>query len=138
VPLSPSSSLPAVLVVDDHPVAREPLAKLLRYEGYDAICAGNGVEALESMSLSRPDLILLDVMMPKMNGLDFLAHVRADARFRDIPVIALTGSMDPKQIRRLHALGVVEVLTKARFTVEELLQHVRANTRQGKTAAAAT
>jgi CheY-like chemotaxis protein len=130
-PLSPS---PAVLVIDDHPVAREPLATLLRYEGYDAICAGNGVEALESMKLSRPDLILLDVLMPKMNGLDFLEHVRADERVRDIPVIALTGSMDPKQIDRLHALGVAEVITKARFTVEQLLEHVRAHLPHAKAA----
>ena len=134
--LSPPLSLPAILVVDDHPVAREPLAKLLRYEGYDAVCAGNGVEALESMSLSRPDLILLDVMMPKMNGLDFLEVVRAHARFRDIPVIALTGSMDTKQIGRLHALGVVEVLTKARFTVELLMEHIRTHAPQGGAAVA--
>jgi CheY-like chemotaxis protein len=133
-----SSPSPAILVIDDHPVAREPLAKLLRYEGYDAMCAGNGVEALESMSLSRPDLVLLDIMMPKMNGLEFLALVRADARFRDIPVIALTGSMDPKQIDRLHKLGVVEVITKARFTVEQLLEHVRTHAPQGRPTLAAT
>ena len=131
--MSPS---PAILVIDDHPVAREPLATLLRYEGYDAICAGNGLEALESMKLSRPDLILLDVMMPKMNGLDFLERVRADERVREIPVIALTGSMDPKQIHRLHALGVIEVMTKARFTVEQLLEHVRAHTPQPRPALA--
>jgi CheY-like chemotaxis protein len=131
--VSPS---PAILVIDDHPVAREPLARLLHYEGYDSICAGNGVEALESMSLSRPDLILLDVMMPRMNGLDFLELIRADARFREIPVIALTGSMDPKQIDRLHALGVVEVVTKARFTVDRLLEQIRANTPQARVAAA--
>jgi CheY-like chemotaxis protein len=129
--VSPS---PAILVIDDHPVAREPLAKLLRYEGYDALCAGNGVEALESMSLSRPDLILLDVLMPKMNGLEFLELVRVDDRFRDIPVIALTGSMDPKQIDRLHALGVVEVVTKARFAVDQLLEHIRIHAPQGKAA----
>jgi CheY-like chemotaxis protein len=134
--VSSSPSSPAVLVIDDHPVAREPLAKLLRYEGFDAICAANGVEALESMTLSRPDLILLDIMMPKMNGLEFLQLVRADVRLRDIPVIALTGSMDPKQIDRLHALGVVEVITKARFTVEQLLEHVRTYAPQGRAALA--
>ena len=53
-----------------------------------------------------------------------------------IPVIALTGSMDPKQIHRLHALGVIEVMTKARFTVEQLLEHVRAHTPQPRPALA--
>jgi two-component system phosphate regulon response regulator OmpR len=114
-----------ILVIDDHPVAREPLAKLLRYEGFQTACAANGVEALAVMQHSRPALILLDVMMPKMNGLDFLQAIRADARHVDIPVIALTGSMDPNQIDRLRELGVVEVMTKARFTVEQLLAYVR-------------
>lgn len=134
--MSSSPLSPAILVIDDHPVAREPLAKLLRYEGFDAICAANGVEALESITLARPDLILLDVMMPKMNGLDFLQRLRGDVQLRDIPVIALTGSMDPKQIDRLHALGVVEVITKARFTVEQLLEHVRTHVPQAKAALA--
>ena len=119
---------PLILVIDDHPVAREPLARLLRYEGYQAACAANGVEAIDLMSLSPPDLILLDVMMPKMNGLEFLEWIRADARLCDIPVIALTGSMDPKQIDRLHALGVAEVIAKSRFTIEQLLTHVRLHT----------
>jgi CheY-like chemotaxis protein len=131
-----------ILVVEDHPVAREPLARLLRYEGYQTACAANGVEALDWMSASwlsasasgassscaPPHLILLDVMMPKMNGLEFLEWIRADARFRDIPVIALTASLDPKQIDRLRALGVAEVIAKSRFTIEVLLTHVRLHT----------
>ena len=114
-----------ILVVDDHPVTREPLAKLLRYEGFQTTCAANGVEALDAVAGSRPDLILLDVMMPKMNGVDFLQNVRADARLRSIPVIALTGSMDPHQLERLKELGVAEVMTKARFTVDQLIERVR-------------
>jgi chemosensory pili system protein ChpA (sensor histidine kinase/response regulator) len=132
--LSCPASPAAILVVDDHAVAREPMARLLQYEGYEAICASNGVEALESMSLSRPDLILLDVVMPKMNGLEFLEAIRADVRFKDVPVIALTGSMNPKQITRLYALGVAELIIKARFTVEELLAHVRRHAPRGKPA----
>jgi chemosensory pili system protein ChpA (sensor histidine kinase/response regulator) len=123
-PASPPAPA-AVLVVDDHPVTREPLARLLRYEGFTARCAANGLEALDSVATDRPDLILLDVMMPKMNGVDFLTNLRADAGLRSIPVIALTGSMDPQQLERLKQLGVAETMTKARFTVEELLDRVR-------------
>jgi two-component system, OmpR family, response regulator MprA len=116
-----------ILVVDDHPVTREPLAKLLRYEGFQTASAANGVEALTAVGHARPDLILLDVMMPKMNGVDFLRSVRSDARWQSIPVIALTGSMDPHQLDRLKQLGVAEVMTKARFTVEQLLERIRAH-----------
>jgi CheY-like chemotaxis protein len=114
-----------ILVVDDHPVTREPLARLLQFEGFRTACAANGVEALAAVGRERPDLILLDVMMPKMNGVDFLDHLRRDASAAAIPVIGLTGVLDPKQVARLKALGVADVLTKARFTVEQLLACVR-------------
>jgi len=114
-----------ILVVDDHPVTREPLARLLQFEGFRTTCAANGVEALAAVGLARPDLILLDVMMPKMNGVDFLGHLRRDAAGADIPVIGLTGVFDSHQIARLRELGVADVLTKARFTVEQLLVCVR-------------
>ena len=116
-----------ILVVDDHPVTREPLARLLRYEGFKTTCAANGVEALAAVGQSRPDLILLDVMMPKMNGVDFLDALRRDPGGQAIPVVALTGVLDPNHIARLRELGAVEVMTKARFTVEQLLEVVRAH-----------
>ena len=114
-----------ILVVDDHPVTREPLARLLRYEGFEARCAANGVEALDLLAESAADLILLDVVMPKMNGVDFLQNVRDDPRWRSIPVIALTGCMEPNLFARLENLGVAEVMSKARFTVDELMDRVR-------------
>jgi chemosensory pili system protein ChpA (sensor histidine kinase/response regulator) len=119
--------LSSILIVDDHAVTREPLAKLLRYEGFETTSAANGVEALDCCAGARPDLILLDVMMPKMNGVDFLQNVRADARLRTIPVIALTGTLDGHQLQRMKELGVVEVITKARFTVDQLIDRVRAH-----------
>jgi CheY-like chemotaxis protein len=114
-----------ILVVDDHPVTREPLARLLQFEGFRTACAANGVEALAAVAQSRPDLILLDVMMPKMNGVDFLEHLRRDPDGASIPVIGLTGVFDPNHLARLRELGVADVLTKARFTVEQLLECVR-------------
>jgi CheY-like chemotaxis protein len=115
-----------ILVVDDHPITREPLAKLLRHEGYETASAANGVEALDAVERSHPDLILLDVVMPKMNGVDFLQNLRADAGLRHIPVIALTGSMDRNHVDRLKQLGVADVMTKAQFQVDALLEKVKA------------
>jgi CheY-like chemotaxis protein len=109
------------------------MAKLLRYEGFNATCAANGVEALDVLSRARVDLILLDVMMPKMNGLDFLQSLRGNLSLRHIPVIALTATLDPNQLTRLHELGVVEVMPKARFTIEQLLERVRFHSPGGGT-----
>jgi CheY-like chemotaxis protein len=122
----PPPAAATILVVDDHPVTREPLARLLRYEGFATALAANGVEALESVAAARPDLVLLDLMMPKMNGVDFLRNLRADVRSRGVPVIALTGSLDPHHLERLRELGVADVIAKARFTVDELIGRVRA------------
>jgi CheY-like chemotaxis protein len=68
--------MPLILIADDHPIAREPLARLLKHEGYETACASNGLEALDVMRERRPDLILLDMMMPKMGGLAFLRALR--------------------------------------------------------------
>jgi CheY-like chemotaxis protein len=114
-----------ILVVDDHAVTREPLARLLGHEGFHAVCAANGVEGLAAMEDRRPDVILLDVMMPKMNGIDFLRVLRNDSRWRTIPVIALTGSLDPNPLASLQNLGVDQVMTKAKFTVDVLLERIR-------------
>ena len=76
-----------VLVVDDHPDTRRLLAKLLEIVGHPAVCVGSGQEALEFVEQTRPGLVVLDVMMPDMSGLEVLGALRADARWRDVPVV---------------------------------------------------
>jgi CheY-like chemotaxis protein len=114
-----------ILVVDDHAVSREPLAKLLRYEGYETASAANGAEALRAVAARRPDLVLLDVMMPKMDGLTFLEAARQTPGWGDVPVIVLTGVLDPNQIARAKAMNVREVMPKAKFTIDDLLCRIR-------------
>src|SRR3954453_10049533 len=116
-----------ILIADDHPIAREPLARLLRLEGYETACAANGLEALDRVAERRPDLILLDMMMRKMNGRAFL-RARADPRpaARGLPpVIVMTSVSDSPDVERARALGVRDVILKARFTVDDLLARVR-------------
>src|SRR5256885_2299324 len=114
-----------ILLVDDMPITREPLAKILAYEGYDVLAAGNGLEAIETLRDHPIELLLLDVMMPKMNGIQLLEALRGQERFKSLAVIALTGSMDRAHISRLRELGVSEIVTKARFKIDELLARVK-------------
>jgi CheY-like chemotaxis protein len=121
-----------ILIADDHPIAREPLAKLLSYEGYETTCASNGLEALDAIRRRRPDLILLDLMMPKMGGLAFLQAARDfETEQHDpsatIPIILLTAITDSPDLARARELGATEIIPKARFTVEELLVRIRAH-----------
>src|SRR3954469_22635224 len=114
-----------ILLVDDMPITREPLAKILAYEGYDVLAASNGLEAIERLRDHPIELLLLDVMMPKMNGIQLLETLRQQERWKNLDVIALTGSMDRAHISRLRELGVNEILTKARFKIDELLKRVK-------------
>ena len=114
-----------ILLVDDSPMPREPLARLLAYEGYDVLAASNGLEAIDTLRDQSVDLLLLDVMMPKMNGIELLESLREQERYKDLVVIAVTGSMDRAQLTRLRELGVTEIVIKARFKIDELLDHLK-------------
>jgi CheY-like chemotaxis protein len=83
-----------VLIVDDDRDVRDAMAELLSDEGYDCVQAKNGLEALAVLKLERPGLLLVDLIMPIMNGVDLLARLRQDPGLRDIPVIAMTAAND--------------------------------------------
>jgi DNA-binding response OmpR family regulator len=114
-----------ILVVDDDPQARKPLARLLKMEGHDVLCAENAIMAMASAINSRPDLILLDVAIPPMDGLTFLFLLRERPHGRDVPVIVITGMDDENTMRRARELGVTEYLIKSQFSTRDLLDLVR-------------
>jgi CheY-like chemotaxis protein len=91
----------AILVVDDEEDVRETLAELLANEGYVAMMAGNGREALHTMEKFLPDLIITDITMPDMNGGELMRNLAADPRFERIPVMVVTALPE----RALEALG---------------------------------
>jgi CheY-like chemotaxis protein len=118
-------NMSTVMVVDDMPVVRETVAKLLKHEGFDTVCAANGQEALDAVRRVPPDLVLLDVMMPVMDGMQFLEQLRADPKIRDIPVIVMTAFSDDEWQRRALQLGISEYLVKARCSISEMISSVR-------------
>ncbi len=114
-----------ILVVDDMAVFREPIAASLRLEGYKTECAEDGREALDQARITKPDLILLDISMPKMDGLTCLATMRQDPHLMHIPVIMLTADSDKDHIIQAAKLGVKNYLLKSQFSTEELLDRVQ-------------
>ena len=114
-----------ILIIEDHPEVREPMSRLLRIEGYRALPAANGSAAMALLQSETVDLVLLDLMMPKMDGIAFLEAVRADPRWQGLPVLVLTGLIEGSSITRARELNVTDVLPKARFTVDELLARIR-------------
>jgi two-component system response regulator MprA len=112
-----------VLVVDDEPAVRDSLARSLRFEGYDVSLAGDGEQALRSIATRRPDVVVLDVLMPRLDGLATCRRLRAQND--DLPVLMLTardGISD--RVVGLDA-GADDYLIKP-FALEELLARLRA------------
>lgn len=117
--------MPKILIADDHAVTREPLARLLQYEGFDTATAANGLEALAALDSGSVDLLLMDMMMPKMDGLKLLEAVRADGRLRDTPVLVLTAQVEGSCLARARELNVCGIMTKAGFNLADLFDRVR-------------
>jgi DNA-binding response OmpR family regulator len=101
-----------ILIVDDDPDAREILSRLLTGEGYECLTAEGGEQCLEVARSEPVDVILLDVMMPGMDGIQVCDQLRADANLRSIPVILLTARDDISTRAQGMERGVSEYLTK--------------------------
>jgi len=101
-----------ILIVDDDPHAIEILTRMLGREGYACLSAAGGAPALETLQTQAVDVILLDVMMPDMDGLQVCERLRQDEHLRQIPVILLTAKDDMETRARGMSLGVSEYLTK--------------------------
>ena len=115
-----------VLLIEDDESTREMMTKLLTREGWGVKTAENGVAALEKMQESRPDLILLDLMMPEMDGFEFAHRLRERPEWQAIPVIVLTAK-DITDEDRLRLNGYVEkIVQKGAWNSEALLRDVRA------------
>jgi len=114
-----------VLIVDDMPASREAMSKWLQRQGYETATARNGAEGLVRLKDTKPDLILLDHMMPEVDGLTFLAGIRRFPKWKNLPVIMLTGIKDKSHQFKAKTLNVNEYLVKNEFTLPDLMGHIR-------------
>ncbi len=117
-------SADTVLVVDDSKMMRKLAEMILNRDGYRVILAENGLEALDQIVKEEPDLILMDRMMPEMNGFDVCRRLRQDSRFVDTPVIFLTAKADASDKAAGFAAGGSDYIVKP-FDPLDLLARVR-------------
>jgi len=112
-----------VLVVDDDPVIQRLLRVNFEMEGYEVIVASDGVDGLERARADHPDIVVLDIMMPRMSGLDVAKALKADPDTASIPVLLLSAKAQEADMRAGDESGADGYLTKP-FDPLQLLQHV--------------
>lgn len=101
-----------ILLVDDEKDFAETVAFQLEELGYDIIVAGDGEEGLDKARQEKPDLIILDLMLPKINGFDVCRKLKTDKKYSDIPIIMLTAKFQPVDIKFGKAMGADFYITK--------------------------
>lgn len=104
--------MPRILVVDDSQVVRQMLTDILTREGMSVSAVTNGAEALDAISKDMPDLVLLDIVMPIMDGIEALKLVTEDARFSGLPVLMITSVNDATRVRQAISLGARDYILK--------------------------
>jgi len=113
-----------VMVVEDDVVIREVVVEMLKQAGWRVFKAENGKVALEQLNNKKPSLILLDLMMPVMDGFEFLSHLRENEKWSAIPVVVLTSThLSPEEQARLQG-NVETIFQKETYNQEDLLLHL--------------
>jgi DNA-binding response OmpR family regulator len=116
--------MPRILIVDDEPNIVLALELLMKREGYEIRTVGDGERAVEAAGTFRPDLILLDVMMPRMDGFEVCQRIRADAALKDIVIVMLTAKGREVEREKGLALGADLYITKP-FSTREVVRKVK-------------
>ena len=114
-----------ILIIEDEEALLKMLAKKLVREGYAVVTAPNGEVGLAMIRKENPDLVLLDILMPKMGGMEVLERMHADKKLSKIPVIIISNSGQPVEIERAKTLGIRDYLVKAEFDPQEVIEKVK-------------
>lgn len=114
-----------ILLVEDDSFVIDIYHTKLSQEGYEIIEARNGVEAMKKLAEVTPDLILLDIIMPYMDGIEVLRKIKKDDKLKKIPVILLTNLSQKEEISEGLGLGASDYLIKSHFTPSEVLEKIK-------------
>lgn len=114
-----------ILVIEDEATLQKALCEVLNQEDYEVLSALDGLKGLELAQEEKPDLILLDIILPKMDGFDVLKKIKSNKGISRIPVIILTNLSDINDIQKALDLGATTYLVKADFHLEDVLKKIK-------------
>jgi len=113
-----------ILLVEDEEIMIDLLQRKLTKEGYEISVARDGEAGLKVMKEVRPDLVLLDIIMPKMGGFEVMEEMGKDKNLKDIPIIVISNSGQPVELDRAQKLGAKDWLIKTEFDPQEVIDKV--------------
>ncbi len=114
-----------ILLIEDDPFLLSMYSTKFEIEGYAVACAEDGVKGLKMAEVEKPSIILLDVMMPKMNGFEVLEGLKKKDNIKDIPVILLTNLNQKNEIEKGLSMGAIDYLIKAHFMPSEVVEKIK-------------
>lgn len=114
-----------ILIIEDDEFLRGLISKKLSTEGFNMISAVDGEEGIKKVKEQKPDLILLDLVLPNIDGFEVLAKVKADPNVSSVPVIILSNLSQNEDISKGIKLGAVDYIIKAQFTPEEIAEKIK-------------
>lgn len=114
-----------ILIIEDEEILLDLLKEKLTQEGYQVDIAKDGQEGLEKAKRDKPDLILLDIIMPRMGGFEVMEELNKDEKFRGIPIIIISSSGQPVELDRAKKLGATDWLIKTDFDPREVVDKVK-------------
>jgi len=114
-----------ILFIEDESALQKTFGEILKQEGYEMISALDGETGLRLAKSEKPDLILLDLILPKMHGFDVLKKIKEDKEIKHIPIIVLTNLEDIKDVDRAIGLGATTYLVKAQYSLEEIVEKIK-------------
>ncbi len=113
-----------ILFIEDEEALHKTLGNLLAEQGYDVKFAGDGLAGLEALAAEKFDLVLLDIILPKMNGFEFLEKIKKDEALKDIPVIVLTNLEGSNDVQKALELGARTYLVKSNYALSEVMEKI--------------
>jgi CheY-like chemotaxis protein len=113
-----------VLIVEDDPLISRMYQRVFQFEGFETDMARDGEEGLHLLKQNTPVMILLDIMMPKLSGIDVLKAIKIDPRYRDIPVVVLTNLSGSEDAEHAIELGAVKYLVKSNTKPSQIVKEI--------------
>ena len=118
-------SMKKILIIEDDRFLRELIARKLTDEGFDTSEAGEGEQGLKKIKEEKPDLVLLDLILPSIDGFEVLSRMKEDPKLSAIPVIILSNLGQREEVERGLKLGAIDYLIKAHFTPGEIIEKIK-------------